>query len=152
MQASSVQRLFNGLFPVQCLYQVIFSLPPSPPITGKETKLVMNSRATPSKLSNIKRTMNKLIYVIFAVQVFFCVFSLVASTTTCSPISATTWAAATTACSPPAASRRRRTTATWATSSPSSSSTTTSLYVTVKICNYLQAYFIDCDVQLYIFR
>jgi hypothetical protein len=57
----------------------------------------MNSRATPSKLSNIKRTMNKLIYLIFAVQVFFCVVSLVAPTMTSSPISATTWAAAPTA-------------------------------------------------------
>ena len=38
----------------------------------------MNSRSAPSKLSNIEKTMNKLIYLIFFAQVSICLVSLVA--------------------------------------------------------------------------
>lgn len=45
--------------------------------TGKETKIVMNSRDAPSKLSTIERTMNNLIYLVFAAQVLISTISLV---------------------------------------------------------------------------
>ena len=45
--------------------------------TGPETKIVMNSRNTPRKLSSIERIMNNLIYLIFAAQVLISTVSLV---------------------------------------------------------------------------
>eukprot|EP01041_Mallomonas_annulata_P008259 gene8259-16990_t len=44
---------------------------------GRETKIVMNSRAAPSKLSSIERTMNNLIYLIFSTQVLISTISLI---------------------------------------------------------------------------
>ena len=45
--------------------------------TGKESKIVMNSRAAPSKLSSIERLMNNLIYLIFSTQVLISTVSLI---------------------------------------------------------------------------
>lgn len=43
--------------------------------TGKDTKLIMNSRRVPFKLSSIERTMNNIILVILAAQVLISVIS-----------------------------------------------------------------------------
>ncbi|CAG9329527.1 unnamed protein product [Blepharisma stoltei] len=44
--------------------------------TGIETKIVLNSKAAPSKMSNVLRTMNTMLYAIFAFQLTVClVFS-----------------------------------------------------------------------------
>lgn len=45
--------------------------------TGKQSKVVMNSRSVPSKLSFLEKTMNTLIYVIFFGQVFLSFISLI---------------------------------------------------------------------------
>ena len=41
--------------------------------TGKETKIVLNSKKAPSKVSNVLKQMNRVLYSIFLLQVFFCV-------------------------------------------------------------------------------
>jgi phospholipid-translocating P-type ATPase (flippase) len=41
--------------------------------TGKETKIVMNSQKCPPKTSHLERTVNKLIIVIFIIQISFCI-------------------------------------------------------------------------------
>src|SRR5690606_553774 len=46
--------------------------------TGRETKIVMNSREAPSKLSSIERTINSLIYLIFAAQLAISAVTLMA--------------------------------------------------------------------------
>lgn len=40
--------------------------------TGGETKIMLNSKAAPSKISNILRTMNNMLYTIFGFQAFIC--------------------------------------------------------------------------------
>lgn len=45
--------------------------------TGRETKIAMNSRSAPSKLSSIERTMNNLIYLIFGAQCMLSTISVV---------------------------------------------------------------------------
>lgn len=45
--------------------------------TGKETKLVMNSRKPPFKMSFIERTMNNIIIVFFIAQIILSVLSMV---------------------------------------------------------------------------
>jgi magnesium-transporting ATPase (P-type) len=44
--------------------------------TGKETKIIMNSRGAPFKVSAIERTMNNIIYVILAAQIGISLISL----------------------------------------------------------------------------
>jgi magnesium-transporting ATPase (P-type) len=46
--------------------------------TGKETKLVMNSRKAPFKVSFIEKTMNHIIIVIFFAQIILSVLSMIA--------------------------------------------------------------------------
>ena len=126
--------------------------------TGKETKLVMNSRKAPSKLSYIEKTMNTLIYMIFAAQVLISIISLIAFvvfknlyydelTYLCYNSSGSTNSLFVAACD---------------TSSDYSDAgyfvtffilynnfIPISLYVTVEMCNYFQAFFIDHDLELY---
>jgi phospholipid-transporting ATPase len=45
--------------------------------TGSQSKIVLNSRGAPSKMSTIEKTMNNLIYVIFSAQVLLSTISLV---------------------------------------------------------------------------
>ena len=40
--------------------------------TGAETKVMLNSKAPPSKVSNVLRTMNKMLYTVFALQACIC--------------------------------------------------------------------------------
>ena len=43
--------------------------------TGRESKVMMNSHAVPSKLSNLERTINKCIWIIFAAQIIVCLLA-----------------------------------------------------------------------------
>lgn len=45
--------------------------------TGSQSKIVLNSRAAPSKMSTIEKIMNNLIYVIFSAQVLLSTISLI---------------------------------------------------------------------------
>ncbi len=126
--------------------------------TGRESKLVMNSRAAPSKLSHIERTMNTLIYLVFAAQlaisavslVFFVLFKdlyLAELTYLCYNGSSSSNALLAAACD----------------SSDDYNDAgyfvtffilynnfiPISLYVTVEVCNYFQAFFVDHDLRLY---
>ena len=47
--------------------------------TGKETKVMMNSRSVPSKLSNLERTINRCIWIIFAAQTILCMLASLAA-------------------------------------------------------------------------
>ena len=46
--------------------------------TGRDSKIAMNARQTPSKLSSVEDTINSLIYLIFGVQIVLSAISLVA--------------------------------------------------------------------------
>lgn len=119
----------------------------------------MNSRGAPSKLSNIEKTMNRLIYLIFAAQVFICVVSLIAfilwkhiNYETLSYL-----------CYNSSSSSNSLLASSCINSTEDyndygyfftffilyNNFIPISLYVTVEVCNYFQAFFIDSDVQLY---
>ena len=40
--------------------------------TGHDTKVMLNSKDAPSKISNILRRMNKILYTVFAFQILIC--------------------------------------------------------------------------------
>ena len=41
--------------------------------TGQESKIMLNSKEAPSKMSNVLRRMNKMLYTVYAMQFFICV-------------------------------------------------------------------------------
>lgn len=126
--------------------------------TGRETKLVMNSRAAPFKVSSIERTMNGIILVILVAQVLV---------STISTIFYSIWKGANYSqlnylCYNYANSTNevyRNDCAAEELYTDGSFFLTffilysnflpISMYVTVEICNYFQAYFIENDVELY---
>jgi magnesium-transporting ATPase (P-type) len=126
--------------------------------TGKESKLVMNSRKAPSKLSYIERIMNTLIYIIFAAQIVISLISLVFFV-----IFKSIYSDELTYLCYNYASSSNLLFATCCTESEDyddvgyfvtffilyNNFIPISLYVTVEVCNYFQAFFIDNDVQLY---
>jgi magnesium-transporting ATPase (P-type) len=126
--------------------------------TGTDTKLVMNSRAAPFKISSIERTMNNILLVVLAALVFISTVSLVFFilwTNTyydyldylCYNYQTSTNAMFRNNCGV-------------GSDYPEwgyfftffilySNFLPISLYVTVEVCNFYQAYYIDNDVQLY---
>lgn len=111
--------------------------------TGKDTKLVRNSSATPAKRSNVERVTNKQVLLIFVFQLFLCSFCAVANRIwvtehynmgylyfTRSPASEAGWA--------------------WITFLILYNNLIPiSLYVTVEVVKLIQAYFINSDVEMY---
>ena len=126
--------------------------------TGKDTKLIQNSRSTPFKYSSIERIMNNIIYVILAAQIIISLVSLTLYIVwkydnyddldyLCYNYSDSSNSIYSTECSS-------------SSSYPDSGYFFTffilysnflpiSMYVTVEICNYYQASFIDSDVKMY---
>eukprot|EP00361_Fabrea_salina_P005890 CAMPEP_0202437164 /NCGR_PEP_ID=MMETSP1345-20130828/28116_1 /ASSEMBLY_ACC=CAM_ASM_000843 /TAXON_ID=342563 /ORGANISM="Fabrea Fabrea salina" /LENGTH=87 /DNA_ID=CAMNT_0049050819 /DNA_START=60 /DNA_END=319 /DNA_ORIENTATION=+ len=41
--------------------------------TGHETKVMLNSKKAPSKMSNVLRMMNKVLYTVFGFQILICI-------------------------------------------------------------------------------
>eukprot|EP01034_Spumella_vulgaris_P026143 gene26144-32677_t len=126
--------------------------------TGKESKLVMNSRKAPSKLSYIERIMNTLIYIIFLAQIVISLISLVLFvifksiyyedlTYLCYNYSSSSNALFANSCSEDSDFSDVGYFVTFFILY--NNFIPISLYVTVEVCNYFQAFFIDHDVLLY---
>eukprot|EP01038_Epipyxis_sp_PR26KG_P006476 gene6476-8908_t len=126
--------------------------------TGKDTKLIMNSRKVPFKLSTVERIMNNLIVIILAAQVIisivssiiyyiWTVFKIDALPYLCYDTSDSTNSIYTKYCD----TTQRYSSAGYFFSFLIlySGFIPISLYVTVDICNLFLAYFIDNDIQLY---
>eukprot|EP01038_Epipyxis_sp_PR26KG_P007214 gene7214-9844_t len=126
--------------------------------TGRDTKLVMNSRLAPSKLSVIEQTINTLIYIIFTAQILISTASLIAFIIfknlyyddmlyLCYNYSDSSYQLFAKFCS----STDNYDDAAYIVTYfiLYNNFIPISLYVTVEICNYLQAHFIDCDLELY---
>lgn len=126
--------------------------------TGKETKIVMNSRRAPFKLSTIERTMNNIIYVILAAQILLSIVSLILYIVwknqnyddldyLCFNYSSSTNSLYSDGCT---ADEKYSDGGYFLTFFILYSNfLPISMYVTVEICNYFQAYFIDSDVNMY---
>lgn len=112
--------------------------------TGRDTKLVRNSSASPIKRSNVERVTNKQVLLIFAFQLFLCSFCAVANriwvgdhkekatylSFTRSPAEESAWA--------------------WVTFLILYNNLIPiSLYVTVEVVKVIQATFIDSDIEMY---
>lgn len=126
--------------------------------TGRESKIMLNSRAAPSKLSTIEKTMNNLIYVIFSAQVLLSTVSLVCSLVWNSYHSHDLYYLCFNAASSPNPLHRQSCMEKRDYSATGYFFTyfvlynnflPISLYVTVEFCNYVQAYFIDNDLKMY---
>jgi len=126
--------------------------------TGKQTKIVMNSRAAPFKVSTIERTMNNIIYVILAAQIGISLISLGFYITwksanyssldyLCFNYEESTNVVYSTECSEDIGYADGGYFFTFFILY--SNFLPISMYVTVEICNYLQAYFIDSDIEMY---
>ena len=126
--------------------------------TGKETKIVMNSRRAPFKLSTIERTMNNIIYVILAAQILLSVVSLILFIVwkdmnyddldyLCFNYTDSTNTLYSDGCSEDDKYTDGGYFLTFFILY--SNFLPISMYVTVEICNYFQAYFIDSDVHMY---
>jgi phospholipid-transporting ATPase len=126
--------------------------------TGRESKIMLNSRAAPSKLSTIEKTMNNLIYVIFSAQVLLSTISLVCYLVWNSYHSHDLYYLCFNSASSPNPLYRQSCLEKGDYSATGYFFTyfvlynnflPISLYVTVEFCNYVQAYFIDNDLKMY---
>jgi phospholipid-transporting ATPase len=126
--------------------------------TGRESKIILNSRAAPSKLSTIEKTMNNLIYVIFSAQVLLSTISLVCYLVWNSYHSHDLYYLCFNSASSPNPLYRQSCVEKGDYSATGYFFTyfvlynnflPISLYVTVEFCNYVQAYFIDNDLKMY---
>jgi len=126
--------------------------------TGKETKIIMNSRGAPFKVSAIERTMNNIIYVILAAQIGISLISLGFYITwkganysslhyLCFNYEESTNVVYSTECSEDVGYADGGYFFTFFILY--SNFLPISMYVTVEICNYLQAFFIDSDIEMY---
>lgn len=126
--------------------------------TGKESKIVMNSRSTPSKLSLLEKTMNSLVFFVFILQLLLSIVSF---------ISYIVWIYSYNDNIPylciQYSSAKNPLLVSFCESATQYSNAgylvtffilynnfiPISLYVTIEVCNYLQAYFIDNDKLMY---
>lgn len=126
--------------------------------TGRESKIVMNSRSTPSKLSLLEKTMNSLVLFVFMLQLGLSLISFV---------SYLLWSYSYKDNTPylcvNASSSKNPLLSTFCESATQYSDggylvtffilynnfIPISLYVTIEVCNYLQAFFIDNDEQMF---
>lgn len=126
--------------------------------TGRESKIILNSRAAPSKLSTIEKTMNNLIYIIFSAQVLLSTISLVCYLVWNSYHSHDLFYLCFNSNSSPNPLFRENCMEKADYSATGYFFTffilynnflPISLYVTVEFCNYVQAYYIDNDLEMY---
>eukprot|EP00602_Paraphysomonas_sp_CaronLab_P005224 CAMPEP_0185037446 /NCGR_PEP_ID=MMETSP1103-20130426/31882_1 /TAXON_ID=36769 /ORGANISM="Paraphysomonas bandaiensis, Strain Caron Lab Isolate" /LENGTH=1289 /DNA_ID=CAMNT_0027575425 /DNA_START=341 /DNA_END=4210 /DNA_ORIENTATION=- len=126
--------------------------------TGQQSKIVLNSRRAPSKMSSVERSMNNLIYLVFSAQVLLSTLSLI-----CYIVwSAYYYSQLMYLCYNYESSSNPlyRDGCIKATDYSDSGYFFTffilycnflpiSLYVTVEFCNYIQAFYIDNDLEMY---
>jgi len=125
--------------------------------TGRDTKLVMNSREVPSKLSTIEQTVNKMIYFILFADVLLTTTVTIARSLWEAGYSKYTWylcqhyedstALFEAGCT---SEDENNDASYWATFFILFNNfLPLSLYVTLEVVNFVQAYYVDQDIELY---
>lgn len=126
--------------------------------TGKQTKVIMNSRPTPSKLSLLEKTMNSLILLVFSAQIILSLISFVSYliwygenednlTYLCINADSSVNSILRDFCEDSSEYSEAGYIVTFFILY--NNFIPISLYVTIELCNYLQAFFIDQDIDLY---